>query len=74
MQSEDSKHQLDEVSLLPLQDGLQVQDDLSLMVVAAGLPLLGLPCHQIPRRQDDLSACHHPSAQTCTHTGSRMHV
>lgn len=60
---------------LPLQDGLQVQDDLSIMAVATGLPLLCPPCHQIPRRHDDLSTRHRPSAQTCMHRGwSRMHV
>lgn len=35
-------------AMLPVQDGLQVQDDLSLMVVATGLPLLFSHRHEIP--------------------------
>lgn len=35
-------------AMLPMQDGLQVQNNLSLMVVATGLPLLFFHHHEIP--------------------------
>lgn len=59
--------------MLPVQDGLQVQDDLSLMVVAAGLPrFFFLHSHEVPWRHGDLSTRHHPPsaelhAQRATH-------
>lgn len=59
-------------STLPVQDGLQVQDDLSLVVVATGLPFFLLHCQQMPWRHGDLSTRHRPPhaelhAQRATH-------
>lgn len=59
---------------IPVQDGLQVQDDLSLMVFATGLPLLFLHCHELPWRHIDLSSRHRPSPKSCTQTGPSTHV
>lgn len=58
-------------AVLPVQDGLQVQDDLSLMVGDAGLPFLFLLRHEIPRRHTDLSTHRRPPPRRAARTEGR---